>query len=69
MSVYVKVSLVAMAEWLRRQTRNLLGKPAQVRILLATFFSMIRPLLTSYTHNTACLIALQQYYYLSDTFE
>ena len=31
-------SYVAMSEWLRRQTRNLLGKPAQVRILLATFF-------------------------------
>lgn len=30
---------VAMAEWLRRQTRNLLGSPAQVRILLATFFT------------------------------
>jgi hypothetical protein len=36
---------VAMAEWLRRQTRNLLGKPAQVRILLATFF-YISPITT-----------------------
>ena len=27
-----------MAEWLRRQTRNLLGSPAQVRILLLSLF-------------------------------
>lgn len=27
-----------MSEWLRRQTRNLLGFPAQVQILLLTFF-------------------------------
>lgn len=29
---------VALAEWLRRQIRNLLGSPAQVQILQATFF-------------------------------
>jgi hypothetical protein len=33
---------VAMAEWLRRQTRNLLGKPAQVQVLLATFFNILQ---------------------------
>jgi hypothetical protein len=37
-----KGSKVAMAEWLRRQTRNLLGSPAQVRILLATFLLLGR---------------------------
>lgn len=30
--------MVAMAERLRRQTRNLLGQPAQVQVLLATIF-------------------------------
>ena len=29
----------SMAEWLRRQTRNLLGLPAQVRILLLSLFA------------------------------
>lgn len=33
------VRMVAMAERLRRQTRNLLGQPAQVQVLLATFFT------------------------------
>ncbi|KAB8269529.1 hypothetical protein BDV30DRAFT_216749, partial [Aspergillus minisclerotigenes] len=28
---------VSVAEWLRRQTRNLLGSPAQVQILSLTF--------------------------------
>ena len=35
-------SQVSMAEWLRRQTRNLLGFPAQVQILLLTFFCILK---------------------------
>ena len=39
---------VSMSEWLRRQTRNLLGFPAQVQILLLTFFAASNnPLLLS----------------------
>ena len=38
-----KSSQVSMAEWLRRQTRNLLGFPAQVQILLLTFFTFSPP--------------------------
>ena len=37
LSIY-KVMFVSVAEWLRRQTRNLLGSPAQVRILSLTIF-------------------------------
>ena len=39
---------VVVSEWLRRQTRNLLGLPAQVRILPTTFFIIFFPLKFSF---------------------
>ncbi len=46
---WTKKHEVVVSEWLRRQTRNLLGLPAQVRILPTTFF-LLTSLINSFIH-------------------
>jgi hypothetical protein len=42
----MSVDVAAMAEWLRRLTRNQMGLPAQVQILLAANFIFCIPFLS-----------------------
>lgn len=57
-----KLCKVNLAEWLRRETWNLMGSPAQVQILQLTLFFLINLILiiffhiniTTFSHQTPC---------------